>query len=65
MEEAYLQAVKEQERVLVEGEVKKARIRARLGEIERRLAEIRGYITRHTIREHRGRATTGSAGHVA
>lgn len=42
LEEAYLQAVKEQERVLVEGEVKKARIRARLGEIERRLAEIRG-----------------------
>lgn len=37
----YLQAVKEQEIVLVEGEVKKARIRARLGEIERRLAEIR------------------------
>ena len=41
LEEAYLQAVEEQERVLVEGEAKKARIRARLGEIERRLAKIR------------------------
>lgn len=41
-EAAYLQAVEAQERVLVEGEAKKARIRARLGEIERRLAEIRG-----------------------
>ena len=42
LEAAYLQAVEAQERVLVEGEAKKARIRARLGEIERRLAEIRG-----------------------
>ena len=39
---AYLETVKVQERVLVDGEAKKARIRTRLDQIEQRLAEIRG-----------------------
>ena len=41
-EEMYHLVVERQERALIEGEKTKAEIRARLGEINQRLAEIRG-----------------------
>ena len=42
LEKLYLQTVKNQEKALMEGERVKAAIRARLGEIDRRLTEIGG-----------------------
>ena len=42
LEKLYLQTVKNQEKALMEGERVKTAIRARLGEIDRRLAEIGG-----------------------
>lgn len=42
LEKLYLQTVKKQERALMEGEKVKATIRARLVEIDRRLAKISG-----------------------
>ena len=42
LEKSYLQAVKNQEKTLMEGGRVKAAIRTRLGEIDRRLAEIGG-----------------------
>lgn len=41
-EKLYLQTVEKQEMALMEGEKVKAAIRSRLGEIDRRLAEISG-----------------------